>query len=119
MIVLCSVSDRSAFKGTVYATTMKPIGGLPLIECLRPTAQLVGGIKGWRGYTPITDEQYTDGYRKLLAQRWPAVQAWLNSLSPAADLTLTCYCPRGTYCHRHLIAKLLEKHRPDIELLVR
>lgn len=115
MIVLCSVSDRAAFRGTVYATTLKPIGKLPLIECLRPTQELVYGIK-YRGWS---DERYDDGYRHLLATRWRDVQAWLDSLSPTVDCTLTCYCRRGAYCHRQLIAKMLWKHRPDIELEVR
>lgn len=115
MIVLASLSDRKSHRGIVYATTMRPIGKLPLIECLRPTQELVYGIK-YRGWS---DEQYDAGYRKLLASRWPAVQAWLASLSPDVDCTLTCYCPRGVYCHRHLIAKLLAKHRPDIELEIR
>lgn len=115
MIVLCSLSDRSAHRGTVYATTMKPVAGLPLIECLRPTQELVYGIK-YRGWT---DEQYDNGYRKLLAFRWNAVRAWLDSLTPDMDCTLVCYCRRGVYCHRHLIAKMLQKHRPDIELVIR
>ena len=115
MIVLCSISDRDAFKGYVYATTMKPIGSLPLIECLRPTQELVYGIK-YRGWT---DAQYDDGYRKLLASRWAEVKAWLDYLSPDVDCTLVCYCRRGAYCHRHLIAKMLQKHRPDIELVIR
>lgn len=115
MVVLCSLSDRAAHRGTVYATTMKPVNGLPLIECLRPTKELVYGIK-YRGYT---DEWYDNKYRALLASRWPAVKAWLATLTPETDVTLVCYCRRGVYCHRHLIARMLAKHRPDLPLDVR
>lgn len=114
MIVICSINDRQYHVGTVYATTMQPIGSLPLIECLRPTQALVYGVK----YQRQTDEWYTSGYRRLLATRWPAVSAWLASLSPDTHLTLTCFCRRGVFCHRSLIARMLAKHRPDIDLTV-
>ncbi len=114
MIVICSISDRQYHVGTVYATTMKPIGGLPLIECLRPTKALVYSIK----YGGRSDEWYEDGYRRLLAARWPAVKAWLASLKADEHATLVCYCPQGAYCHRHLIARMLALHRPDIDLAI-
>lgn len=115
MIVLCSLSDRAEFRGTVYATTMKPVGALALIECLRPTRELVYGVK----YHGQSEEWYIEGYRALLASRWPAVKTWLESLSPDVDATLVCYCRRGAFCHRQLIAQMLAKHRPDVPLLIR
>lgn len=114
MIVLCSIHDKQYHVGTVYATTMQPIGKLPLVECLRPTRELVYGVK----YQDRTGGWYEDGYRRLLAARWPAVTAWLASLSPDTHLTLVCFCKSGTFCHRSLIAKLLAKHRPDIDLTI-
>lgn len=115
MIVLCSVSDRAAWRGTVYATTMKPIGSLPLIQCLRPTQEMVYGVK-YRGWS---HKRYETVYRALLRSRWPDVRAWLDTLRPDVDVTLLCYCRPGVYCHRHLIARMLARHRPDIPLDVR
>ena len=115
MIVLCSVNDRQAWRGETFATTMRPIAGLPLVECLRPTHALVHGWKYWGE----SEQWYTDGYRKLLASRWPAVKAWLDALQPGVDLTLVCYCAAGQFCHRQLIAQLLAKWRPDIPIELR
>lgn len=115
MIVLCSVADRAAWRGTVYATTMKPIGALPLVECLRPTQEMVYGVK-YRGWS---DKRYETVYRALLRSRWPDVRTWLDTLRPEEDVTLLCYCRPGVYCHRHLIARMLARHRPDIPLDVR
>lgn len=115
MIVLCSLSDRAAFRGAVFASTMKPVKGLSLIECLRPTQELVYGVK----YHGRSDEWYITGYRRLLAARWQEVQTWLDALRPDVDITIVCYCRKGAFCHRHLIARMLQKHRPDIPLDVR
>lgn len=115
MIVLCGLNDTQSWRGETYATTMRPIEGIPSIECLRPTHALVHGYKYWGE----SEQWYTDGYRELLRRRWPAVKAWLDSLSPTVDLTLVCYCPpksSGAFCHRQLIAQLLARWRPDIPL---
>jgi hypothetical protein len=115
MIILASLNDKAAHRGTVYATTMRPIEGLPLIECLRPTFELVHGFKYWGK----TAEWYTEGYRRLLQQRWPQVKAWLDSLTPDEDITLVCYCRQDGFCHRRLVARLITKWRPDIPLDIR
>ena len=115
MTVIASISDKEVHRGVVYATTMKPIGKAPLVECLRPTRDLAHVVK----YQGKSDRWYDEGYRALLQSRWPAVRAWLDGLAPDRDETLVCYCRPGAYCHRYLIARLLLTHRWDIPLLVR
>ena len=110
MIVLASVNDKQRHKGQVFCTTMKPMAELPRIECLCPTKELVYGHK----YEGKSDKWYIDGYRKLLADRWSEVKAWLNGLDASKDITLVCYCREGKFCHRQLMARMLEKWRPDI-----
>lgn len=114
MIVIASLHDKRHHAGTVYAVTMRPIGTLPLIECLRPTRDLVHGVK----YRGMSGEWYTDRYRALLRSRWPAVRAWLDSLSAERDMTLVCFCAAGVFCHRRLIAQMLAIHRRDLEVVV-
>ena len=111
MIALCSVNDRQHWRGQAYCTTAKPMGTLPRLDDLAPTWDLVMGYKRGR-----TWEEYTAGYRALLASRWGRVRSWLDSLSPDVDATLLCYCTRkeGHHCHRELLALMLAKHRPDI-----
>jgi len=112
MIVIASLHDKQRHRGQVYATTLKPVGALPLVECLRPTKDLVWGVK----YRGMSGDWYIQGYRNLLVARWPAVSVWLASLTPEQDATFVCFCRPGVFCHRHLIARMLRKHRPDLEL---
>jgi hypothetical protein len=94
---------------------MQPIGRQSRIECRRPTCQFVPGITyhGW------TDASYEDGYRQLLASRWPEVRDWPDSRAIDVNCILVWFCTRDTCCHRHLIAQMLAKRRPDIEFVVR
>lgn len=111
MIVLASVNDRQHWRGQAYCTTAKPMGSLPRLAFLAPTWALVMGYKHGQ-----TWDEYTAGYRELLASRWPAVRQWLDSLSSDVDATLLCYCTlrEGQHCHRELLAHMLARHRPDI-----
>jgi hypothetical protein len=65
----------------------------------------------------LTEEGYTTRYRKHLVKNWPAVKRWLDSLDPNKDIYLCCW-ERTGFCHRFLVAKLIAKFRPDIELRV-
>lgn len=91
------------------------MGSLPRLDFLAPTWDLVMGYKRGR-----TWEEYTTGYRALLAQRWAAVRSWLDGLDTSKDYTLLCYCSLtpGKHCHRELLARMLERHRPDIPLAI-
>ena len=73
-VVLCSINNRAAHRGMVYAMTLKPMGQLPQVECLRPTVELVYGLK----YQGDVWESYVDGYRALLTERWTQVRTWLK-----------------------------------------
>src|SRR5438445_3009547 len=114
MIVFCSVNGKSRHIYTVYCTSMKPMAGLPLIECLCRTKELVYGYK----YEGKSDEWYINGYRQSFASRWVDVKAWLDSLQVDVDATYVCYCKEGKFCHRKLMAMMLAKHRPDIEVVL-
>jgi Protein of unknown function, DUF488 len=115
MIVLCSVNDKQWHKGRCYCTT---VGSMPScyerLDVLAPTWELVKKYK----YSGQDEQLYTDGYRRLLAGRWSQVKAWLDSLRTDEDITLMCFCREGWFCHRKLLAKMIEKWRPDLELVV-
>jgi len=49
----------------------------------------------------------------LMMERWPAVKQWLDSLN--GDVYLCCWCTTG-FCHRYLVAKLIQKFRPELEV---
>ena len=82
------------------------------VNCLCPTWDMVKDYKARR----ISETEYTIKYRKLMAKRWPAVKRWLDSLD-SQDVYLCCWEKTG-FCHRYLVAKLIQKFRPDLEVKV-
>lgn len=76
-------------------------------------------------------ERFVKLYRQGLAVRWEAVKSWLASLKGAPEpIILLCWCPFSSetkfalknedkfFCHQGLIGKLINKHRPDVRLLL-
>ena len=115
MIVLCSVNNRQAWRGLVYGTTLQPLTGVGIesnLDFLAPTKELVWGHK----YKGKSDEWYVNGYRTLLASRWSSIKPWLMTLDATQDMTLLCYCRQGKFCHRKLMAQMIQRWRPDIEI---
>lgn len=77
---------------------------------------------------PLTG--YPEEYSLWLQRNWKVdVRPWLDSLDNTKDIYLCCWCPYsktsqlqlmtfGTFaCHTGLIAKMIAKHRPDIDIL--
>jgi len=55
---------------------------------------------------------------------WTRLTAWADTLDPAVDLTLCCWCTTARqqphtklYCHRVLLGHVLMKLRPDVPLI--
>jgi|SRR5690606_14068686 len=71
-----------------------------------PYPEVLWGYK--RG--EVDEETYTHLYHeklhKLLLESPAAYSELLRSTEPIA---LACYCPPGTFCHRHLLVKVLKK----------
>jgi len=123
MIILCSLKDVKKYaRGTIYRTS---IGGrysmdaYKGIACLYPSWPMVMGHKNHT----VSDESYCEQYEALMQQRWPAVEAWLKGLRTDTDITLLCYCPEfengeHKFCHRMLIAKIIEVCRPDLKRVI-
>jgi hypothetical protein len=61
----------------------------------------------------MTEEAYTDRYRSEIKSNGQQVKAWIDSLSPVVDETMLCWEKAGQFCHRNLIAKMIEYYRPD------
>lgn len=70
-----------------------------------PSWDMVWGLKKGK----ITEEQYTKAYRKLMElsiQKHP--EAWKHLLS-RDTVVLVCFCAKGQFCHRILLAQILEE----------
>jgi ASCH domain len=57
--------------------------------------------------------EYTNRFREEIRDRMPQIRVWLESLTPDQTLTLCCWEPAGQFCHRNLVAALIEHYRPD------
>ena len=102
--------------GKVYSLALgypKNVGVRNRVSCLAPTWKLVTAYKKRQ----IDEAEYTAQYRQLIKQRWAAVKRWLDSLDADRDMYLCCW-ERTGFCHRFLVAKLISKHRPDIQLRI-
>jgi hypothetical protein len=77
---------------------------------LAPSKKLLNDWK--RG---MSEDNYTERFRNelMLISKWSLVRNWLDNLNPTIDLTLLCYEKPGEFCHRNLIFKMVERHRPD------
>jgi len=77
---------------------------------------------------PIQD--YADALKEGYKARWKEIKKWLNNLDNNEDIILACWCPHskqtekqiekfGTFCcHTGLIGKMINKHRPDITVVL-
>lgn len=97
--LLLSIS-RSVPKG--YKTDGK-------LDFLIPSAELLVEWKASR----LNEAEYTQRYREQIKESWQEVKAWLDNLHSKPDQTLLCWEPKGKFCHRNLVAKLVKKYRPD------
>jgi len=72
-----------------------------------PTWNMVSGIKNGT----LTHEEYTAQYYNLLIQRWATSGEEMISIVDKVrnqDVTLVCFCPTNTFCHRYLLVKFLQ-----------
>jgi uncharacterized protein YeaO (DUF488 family) len=70
-----------------------------------PTWNLVMGYKNGT----ITEEHYTEGYLALMRLSYKRNREQWQALLARDSVTLCCYCKRGDFCHRVILAKILEK----------
>lgn len=70
-----------------------------------PTWDIVMGIKEGK----ITEEEYTQRYYQLMRESYKQHKAEWLALFQHKVVILACYCADGAFCHRHLLANILEK----------
>ncbi|HEY9752900.1 MAG TPA: hypothetical protein V6C46_08110, partial [Coleofasciculaceae cyanobacterium] len=57
--------------------------------------------------------QYTNSYREEIRVAMPGILEWLQGDGPTQDQTWLCYERAGEFCHRNLVAAIVQKYRPD------
>lgn len=56
----------------------------------------------------ITDEQYTEEYKRMMRETAKANPGRWNELMHSGSVTLACYCKAGDFCHRLILVELLK-----------
>lgn len=75
------------------------------IKAFAPTWKMV--MKSKQG--ELSEEEHTEQYMALLRKSWKENRAEWENLLGMAEVTLVCFCRPGEFCHRVLLAKLLEQ----------
>lgn len=77
----------------------------PLGRIFAPTWKMV--MKAKKGL--ISESEYTAMYRNLMRASYRNYrEAWEDVLG-RGRVTLVCFCPSGSFCHRYLLAGFFEK----------
>ena len=105
---------RTGRVGQRYAdsldVTMKSGAGSGVL--LAPTKAIVYGYKAGKGdqrftgkYKPLNEAQYTEQYLELLRERFIENDEAFHQLVQRESITLQCYCGKGEFCHRRILAE--------------
>lgn len=70
-----------------------------------PTWGMILGLKNMR----LSEEKYTKLYYKLMRKSYKNNRKEWDKLLAKEKIIICCYCYNGAFCHRYLLAKILEK----------
>lgn len=82
------------------------------LKCFMPTWDMVKESKATGNFT-----KYTEQYHKLMKDRANDVQktiSVLKELGKNYNVFLLCWEGKGKFCHRHLVADLLNEYGLDV-----
>lgn len=130
-IYLAGLHDRPNYPGTYYniarskfmPTKKEPY--YPQITCLAPLLCMVQDHQ----VGLLDDELYIARYKELMRERTKELAKLFRSLKPEENQVWLCFCKEyetethemyeiKKFCHRHLVAGMLRKYRPDIPIEV-
>ncbi len=78
----------------------------------------------------LSPEEYIERLKEGYKTRWREIKEWLKSLGQHRNIALVCWCPysRHSYkqlkeerhfcCHTGLIGQMINRHRPDITVVL-
>lgn len=106
---MCVVyTSRIGFLGSgSLDITVKSGAGLGC--ALAPSWALVGGVKGWKGYEALSEQEYAARYYDLLRTRYRRDSRPFLEILREEQICLLCYCRPEAFCHRHLAVEILGK----------
>jgi uncharacterized protein YeaO (DUF488 family) len=57
----------------------------------------------------MTEEEYTERYIAMMRRSYRLNRKRWNEILSLDSVTLVCYCPADSFCHRKILAELLVK----------
>jgi uncharacterized protein YeaO (DUF488 family) len=97
----------------IYTAQMSKIG-----ECINPIDITVKS--GDKVFAPtwkmvmdykaglITEAEYTRQYRQMMYKSTAENTARWEEVFAMDEVTFVCYCPKGAFCHRHVLASMFQ-----------
>jgi hypothetical protein len=82
-------------------------GDDPIGKIYAPTWDMVKGVKAGT----MSEEEYINKYYDLLIVRAGTNTVDMHHLVETVklmDITVVCFCPAGTFCHRHLMVTFFQ-----------
>ena len=70
-----------------------------------PTWDIVGKVK--KGL--MSEEEYTKEYYRLMRNSYKNNRSEWDKLLKQDEVVLVCFCKKGSFCHRYLLADMLIK----------
>lgn len=68
----------------------------------------------------ITPEQYTEQYTRMMRNSYVQNHARWMEVCQMERVAISCYCPEGVFCHRHVLADMFaqvcRKHKIEFKL---
>lgn len=115
MILICSWFDKEKVGGVLSISLGKPRG----VHCDGQVHVLFPSWKIVRGYRrgEISVEEYVERYVELLRGRHHELKLWLDSIEE--DVTLCCFEREGDFCHRLLVAWVIGRMNPGLDVRLR
>ena len=65
----------------------------------------------------LSDDEYVEKYTKLMEDSYNRFPHKWEKLLSKEKVTLLCYCKKGKFCHRRLLAELLHLNFDNVEYI--
>lgn len=76
------------------------------LQCFAPDKENLWAYKAGE----MTEDEYTKRYLEKMRRCYVQYRNEWNRLEGFEKMAITCYCPAGEYCHRHLFKDCLTKY---------
>jgi hypothetical protein len=127
-LILTSIRNSRMYRGLRCSVSVDPVEGFLHIPHLSESDENNQPVAVGELSDPVNE--FMGIMQRAFKSRWDDIGKWLDSLCDDPDVVLACSCPYngesertlstlGMFlCHTGLIGKLVQKHRPDIHVIM-